>query len=146
MKRPSYHKILTPSPKVEKYLGGLQADVMELMWARHPLTVREVLRELSANRPLAYTTVMTVMTRLAEKGLLRQIRDRKSFLYEPAQTREQFLSTVSRDIVRDLLRDFGPAAVAQFVAQVGEASGEGLESLERLIEQTRAAREDSSRC
>ncbi|MDE3075101.1 MAG: BlaI/MecI/CopY family transcriptional regulator, partial [Chloroflexota bacterium] len=88
-------------------------------------------------------TVMTVMTRLAEKGLLRQIRDRKSFLYEPAQTREQFLSTVSRDIVRDLLRDFGPAVVAQFVAQVDEESDEGLASLERLIEQAKAAREGS---
>src|SRR6266571_3392394 len=132
MPRPSYHKILRPSPKIEKYLGGLQAEIMELIWARHPVTVRDVTAELTKARPIAYTTVMTVMSRLADKGLLRQQRDQKSYLYEPAMSREEFLASVSRDIVRDLLRDFGQVVVSQFVSEI-ERQDEGLDALEEAV-------------
>ena len=139
MRRPSYHKILRPSPKIQKYLGGLQAEIMELIWQRHPVTVRDVSAELSKDRAIAYTTVMTVMSRLAEKGLLRQKRDQKSFLYEPAMTREEFLASISRDIVRDLLRDFGQVVVSQFVSEV-ERQSDGLEALDAAVRQAKRAR------
>jgi len=143
MRRPSYHKILRPSPKVEKYLGGLQAEIMELVWHRHPVTVRDVMNELAPTRPLAYTTVMTVMSRLAEKGLLHQKRDNKSFVYEPAVTADEFLSSLSRDIVRDLLQDFGQVAVSQFVSEI-DSQDDGLAALEEAIRQAKASRTGSS--
>lgn len=139
MRRPTYHKILRPSPKVEKYLGGLQAEIMELLWQRHPVTVRDVTTELAKTRTIAYTTVMTVMSRLAEKGLLRQQRDQKSFVYEPALDRDGFLASVSRDIVRDLLRDFGSVAVGQFVSEVSEQS-EALDALESAVRAAKRGR------
>ena len=139
MRRPSYHKILRPSPKVEKYLGGLQAEIMELVWQRHPATVRDVTTELAKTRAIAYTTVMTVMSRLAEKGLLRQQRDQKSFVYEPALSRDDFLASVSRDIVRDLLRDFGTVAVSQFVSELSE-QGDSLEALETALRAAKRGR------
>ncbi|HLQ33615.1 MAG TPA: BlaI/MecI/CopY family transcriptional regulator [Chloroflexota bacterium] len=139
MRRPSYHKILRPSPKVEKYLGGLQAEIMELVWQRHPVTVRDVTTELAKTRAIAYTTVMTVMSRLAEKGLLRQQRDQKSFVYEAAVSRDDFLASVSRDIVRDLLRDFGTVAVSQFVSELSE-QGDSLEALETALRAAKRGR------
>jgi predicted transcriptional regulator len=137
VRRPTYHKLLQASPKVEKYLGALETEIMELLWQRQPLTVREVLTELSTTRPLAYTTVMTVMSRLAGKGLLRQTREQKTFSYAPAVTRDQLLGQVSRDIVRDLLRDFGEVAVAQFVAEVSAQDVAALDRLEQLLKEAR---------
>jgi predicted transcriptional regulator len=144
MPRPSYHRILRPSPKIEKYLGGLQAEIMELIWAKHPVTVRDVAEQLGKTRSIAYTTVMTVMSRLAEKGLLRQQRDQKSYRYEPAMSRDEFLASVSRDIVRDLLRDFGQVVVSQFVSEV-ERQDDGLDALESAIWQARSRRRPASR-
>ena len=56
---------------LRKILGDLEADVMEAIWALGHATVHDVLERLAAaDRELAYTTVMTVMSRLADKGLL----------------------------------------------------------------------------
>ena len=57
---------------VRKILGDLEADIMEVVWSKTTITVREVFGELKKTREIAYTTVMTVMTRLAEKGLLQK--------------------------------------------------------------------------
>ncbi|MDO3400276.1 BlaI/MecI/CopY family transcriptional regulator [Mycolicibacterium neoaurum] len=61
--------------KTMRQLGTLERSVMDQLWrADEPLTVRQVHGELSAQRSLAYTTVMTVLRRLADKGFARQFR------------------------------------------------------------------------
>jgi predicted transcriptional regulator len=73
-------------------LGGLETKVMEVLWdASSPLSVREVHDALSAASDLAYTTVMTVLDRLAKKHILLRDRDGKAWLYRTAATREQLL-------------------------------------------------------
>src|SRR5664279_3926241 len=73
-------------------LGGLETKVMEVLWdASSPLSVREVHDALSAASDLAYTTVMTVLDRLAKKHILLRERDGKAWLYRTAATREQLL-------------------------------------------------------
>ena len=68
-------------------LGPLEGEVMDVMWsAGASLSVRAVLVELNRGRsqPLAYTTVMTVMSRLAEKDVLRRTKDGRGYVYEAA--------------------------------------------------------------
>jgi predicted transcriptional regulator len=68
-----YFRIVRRSGKgAEKLLGDLELAIMREAWGRETVTVRDVLEALNRKRklPLAYTTVMTVMSRLAEKGLL----------------------------------------------------------------------------
>jgi predicted transcriptional regulator len=73
-------------------LGGLESKVMEVLWnASSPLSVREVHDSLSTSADLAYTTVMTVLDRLAKKHILLRDRDGKAWLYRPAASREQML-------------------------------------------------------
>jgi len=101
-----------PEQDLSKVLGPLEAEVMRVAWsAAKPLSVREMLGRLNDGRtpPLAYTTVMTVMARLAEKEILRRAMNGRGYLYEAA------VPDAAAIAVRNLVRDFGDAAVAGFV-------------------------------
>jgi len=109
--------------------GPLEAEVMEALWsAGEPLSVRRVLDVLNKRRrqPLAYTTVMTVLTRLAEKQLLRRTAAGRAFVYEPRVSNEAAAA------VRGVVRNFGSAAVAQFVEEAS-ADPALLKRLERVL-------------
>jgi predicted transcriptional regulator len=114
-------------------LGPLETGVMEVMWAASaPLSVRDVLEELNQRRrqPLAYTTVMTTLARLAEKDILRRKKDGKGYVYEPV------LADAAGIAVRDVIRDFGETAVAEFVDQA-RSDPKLLRRLERLMQKRR---------
>ena len=102
---------------------------MDAVWtARDPVSVRAVLDALNETRsePLAYTTVMTVMNRLAAKGVLKRRGERRSYLYEATATDAAGIA------VRGVIRDYGDAAVAQFVDQA-RADPEVLRRLRALL-------------
>ncbi len=102
-------------------LGELEQAIMNVVWKRENATVREVHTVLSGRRDLAYTTVMTVMTRLVEKKILcRAAQGDGSFLYTPCHTREEFYAKTSRTLFHDLIKNFGSIAVAQFVDTLEE--------------------------
>ena len=87
---------------------------MAVLWETdRARTVREVLDALNRKRraPLAYTTVMTVLARLAEKGALVRHQQGSSFAYAPRVADEAALA------VRDVVRDYGEAAMAHFVEE-----------------------------
>ncbi|MGW7525914.1 BlaI/MecI/CopY family transcriptional regulator [Streptomyces sp. NPDC054783] len=112
-------------------LGRLEADVMRVMWdAPGPRTVREVLDALNRHRadPLAYTTVMTVLARLADKGVLSRTRQGRGFAYEPLVADEAGIA------VREVLLRYGDAAVSHFVA-ASTADPDAKERLRRLLEE-----------
>ena len=70
----------------------LEAEIMRIVWSKKSATVREVWQELrSEGKRLAYTTVMTVMVRLYEKGVLRRTKEGKGYRYFPNQPRETLL-------------------------------------------------------
>src|SRR5438874_13611567 len=106
---------------------------MKLVWAaKEPLTVRTVLERLNRGRrpPLAYTTVMTVMARLAEKEILRRTKDGRGYVYEAA------MADAAGIAVRDLIRDFGESAVASFVEQA-RSDPKLAKRLQRLMQEER---------
>ncbi len=116
-------------PEIDKVLGRLEAEVMQVLWsAGGGLTVREVLDRLNADRvvPLAYTTVMTVMARLAEKEILHRELDGRGYRYQAA------LPDVAAIAVREVVRGFGEAAVAQFVDEA-RADPQLLRRLQKLL-------------
>ncbi|GIF14573.1 BlaI/MecI/CopY family transcriptional regulator [Actinoplanes teichomyceticus] len=98
-------------------LGDLEREVMTQLWdAREPLTVRQVHERLSRDRELAYTTVMTVLDRLAKKQLVVQQRADRAYRYAPAQTREEMTAGLMLDALSATPdRD---AALAYFLGQL----------------------------
>lgn len=97
--------------------GELEAVVMDRLWsAEAPRTVRAVLEELRPERPLAYTTVMTVLDNLYRKGWLRRDREGLAYRYEPVMSRDAYAADVMTRALSDS-RDRG-AALMRFVAQM----------------------------
>jgi len=99
-------------PGVRKVLGDLEAEIMELIWARPPgqgTTVREVFEVLYERRRVAYTTVMNTMTRLAKKRLLRVEKRDQAYIYYPNLTKPEFVSRFVGRILEDLFVNFAGA-------------------------------------
>src|SRR5713226_7763198 len=114
-------------PGIRKVLGDLEAEIMELIWARpveQGTTVREVFEILYERRRIAYTTVMNTMTRLAKKNLLRVEKQDLAYVYYPSLTQQEFVSRFVGRILEDLFVNF---------------SGATLESLRKLPDQGAAA-------
>ena len=75
--------------------GELEAVIMDWLWElARPALVREVVDGLRDDRPLAYTTVMTVMENLYRKGWLRRSRDGRAWLYEPTGSRSGYTAAL----------------------------------------------------
>lgn len=119
----------------EKLLGSLESEVMGHMWGLKHATVRQIVSAINRKREVAYTTVMTVMGHLVNKGLLTRRADGKKYRYSVAQTREEFLRSTSKDAVRNVLNDFGDLAVAGFLGEIGKASPERLAELRKMLDE-----------
>ena len=114
-----------------KVLGPLEAEVMEILWAAdEPMTVRQLLERINKRRkpPLAYTTVMTIMSRLVEKEILSRTKQGRGYVYEAAASDPAAIA------VRSVMRDFGDAAWAHFVDEA-RADPEALRRLQRLLDE-----------
>jgi predicted transcriptional regulator len=114
------------------FLGPLETAVMDRVWKRGPLTVRDIVDDLGRTRGLAYTTVMTVMVRLHAKGLLARRRTGKTYVYRAAFTRDEHRAVLSRDLARGLVSQLGDAALAAFSAELDEVDAPHRAQLKRL--------------
>jgi len=118
-------------------LGELETDIMEAVWSAGEMTVREVHGVLLPKRELAYTTVMTVMTRLAEKGLLARVADGNSYLYRPTLTRQAFVSQAVGEVVNALLSSHAAQTISHFATCLDRVSSEELRQLEEMLKRRR---------
>jgi len=116
---------------VARYLGGLQAAVMEIFWRRESATVREVADELNKKRSLAYTTVLTLVSRLWSRGLLEREPEGRGFRYWAAKSRDDFLAELSDELIDRLFADFGAIGVARIGERMNELSAQEKKRLTR---------------
>lgn len=116
-------------------LGPLESEIMLVIWkSRRPLSVREVVGELRGH-DRAYTTVMTVMSRLAEKDILTRRPNGKAYVYEAKMSEQGMLSRSAQRSVRKLVHDFGEVALAHFAEELERAKPETLARLRKLRDQ-----------
>jgi predicted transcriptional regulator len=100
-----------------RQFGELEAVIMDRLWQwGKPALVRELVDDLRAERPLAYTTVMTVTENLYRKGWLRRHRDGRAWRYEPTGSRSGYTAALMSDAL-DTSTDRG-TALAHFVLQM----------------------------
>jgi len=112
----------------------LEYRLLRVLWRTNPLTAREVLDDFNARhrKNLKYTTVMTLLTRMAEKGALLVDRDRQPFQFRPAVSREQIVRQRVREFV-DLFFDGEPMDLALRLVEDSDLSEESIRRLEECL-------------
>lgn len=106
-------------------VGELESAVMDLVWsATEPVSVRQVMDLLAGDRPLAYTTVQTVLDRLTRKGLLVRHLEGKAYGYRPSRSRADHTAVV----MQEALHSAGDAhaALLHFVELMDEPQQRAL--------------------
>lgn len=106
---------------------------MDAVWRSGSATVADVVDALKPRTDAAYTTVMTVMTRLTEKGLLKRRLQGRGYLYVPSQTREAYEEALSRARIRGLIKEFGDVAIAQFAEELRDVDPDRARRLGELL-------------
>lgn len=123
-----------PRPREEHPTPG-ELEVLKILWQRGPATVREVMEVLNRRRrQRAYTSVMSLLNVMTEKGLVRRKPLGRAFQYEARVQREKTLS----NMVSDLLARVFEGSANELVAQVLDASNPTeaeLQAIRRAIEE-----------
>jgi predicted transcriptional regulator len=116
-------------------LGELEARVMRKIWDRgRPVTVRDILSDLERERPIAYTTVMTVMDNLRKKGWLRRQASGRAYQYEPLVSAEQYGAGLMRQAL-DASNDRA-AVLMHFIEDLSAEEAAAVEEAYRRLTQT----------
>lgn len=113
--------------------GELEGHVMDVLWdSDTPLTPAAVKERLDPTRPLAYTTVMTILTRLMDKGLVEREAAGRAFAYRPRQSREEQAAQRMGELLAATTDR--SVALSQFVASLPP---DQVDELRRLLGQRR---------
>jgi predicted transcriptional regulator len=125
-----------PSEVASLALGKLEREVLEQIWQRREVSVRDVY--LQFEERIAYTTLMTTLDRLYKKRLLHRRKDGRAFLYSAAVGRDEFEDGIREDVIDSLfesgVNEIQPV-LACFVDTVSERDRELLDELERLVKE-----------
>jgi len=127
----SYMKRSNPSRPTEA-----QLEVLNILWDRGPLTVRQVHEELSEAKPSQYTTTLKIMQVMADRGLVARDESERSHVYRPQIARED----AERQLASDLMnRVFAGSARRLLVSALASkrASSKEVDELRDFIEQYR---------
>lgn len=120
---------------LNKVLGELEVAVMEVVWQKGRATVREVHEELSRQREIAYTTVMTTMGRLAEKQLLTKEKQGMAYVYIPVYSKKDFIANFVQTVIDGLWDDYSELAFAHFLGRLQEDDEAKLAQLEKVLQE-----------
>lgn len=120
-------------------LHDLEADIMDVVWSEGwgEFAVRDVVNVLQEERDIAYTTVMTTVKRLFDKGLLSRQKDGRRYLYSPKMNRSDFHARVATEVMKSLPDSSRDAALAALVGESSEVDPSTLERLEEMISKRR---------
>ena len=113
-------------------LGDLETDIMGIVWNMKQATVKDVFEIMYERRRLAYTTIMTVMNRLAVKKILTQDKSTVPYVYTPAVERDQIAHSMVDEVV-DRVMDGSSTAVISYLMDRGTMSKDELSELKAKI-------------
>jgi predicted transcriptional regulator len=117
-----------------------ELEVLKILWERGPLTVRGVIEHMDQPRSRAYTTVMSLLGVMHDKGLLERRSKGKAFVYSAAADQQRTLSAMLSDLVNRAFAGSTSALVAHLLA--GEhPSAQDLEEIRQLISRYPHAKE-----
>jgi len=121
--------------KSERKLTDAELEIMHVVWELDSGTVRQVHELLNKQRPLAYTTVMTMMNILEEKGHLTRRKEGRAYRYEPVRPKNQVISGMVDDFVGRVFEGSAAPLVVSLVKDK-KISKKDLDEIARMIRET----------
>ena len=112
----------------------LELDILKVLWDESPLPVREVRARLEtqAARPLAHSTVITMLNIMHGKGFLKRKKDGKAFLFSPKVKKESVTGKMMGDLLSRAF-DGSPAAMMLNLLETNDIDADELAELRKLI-------------
>ena len=109
---------------------------MKVIWKLETATVRQVYEELLKQRHIAYTTVMTMMNILQQKGYLKKRQDERAYIYVAAHPKKQVIGSMVRDFVQRVFNGSAEPLLAHLVEDE-QLTEQDLEEIQRTIRSSR---------
>lgn len=118
-------------------LGSLESQIMEILWeAKEPIKGRTIFEEIRSRRPIAYTTVMTVLERLSQKGFVKkELEEDRAYVFQAALSKGRYVQESSKSVLMELLSLSGPGGVAAFVDTLYTLDSNTVSELEKCIKE-----------
>ncbi len=113
-------------------LGETEMEILHHVWKLEKATVAQVQERILEDRKVAYTTIMTIMKNLSDKGLLEKELQGNTYVYRPAQPAGEVQQNLVRQFVDKVFKG-SPAALVQSLVKAEKLSPEDREEIERLI-------------
>lgn len=110
-----------------------EVEILSVLWAQGPRTVREVYSQLCSSRDVGYTTILKQMQVMTEKGLLLRDESQRSHIYRPSQKPE----STQRGIVKDLIGKVFGGSLEQLVLQAissKKATPEQIAQIRKMLD------------
>lgn len=111
-----------------------ELEIMQVIWDLKQCTVRQVYEALRERRPVAYTTVMTMMKILEEKGHLMKNSDGRAHVYRPSQPKRKVIASLVADFVARVFQG-SPKPLVMNLVQEQMLTQEDLEEINRMIQE-----------
>src|SRR5262245_24682872 len=125
----------TMKPK-RPLLTDQERGIMKIVWRKHSATVRDVYEELLSRRKIAYTTVMTMMGILEQKGHLKKSADERAYVYTPTQPQREVLSNMVQDFVKRVFNGSAKPLLVHLVENQ-KISQQELDEISELLKDKR---------
>ena len=116
-----------------------ELEILQVLWERGPCTVREVMEALAPGRHRAYTTVMSLMNVMFDKGLVKRQPRGRAFVYRPVETRKKTLSAMVGDLLGRAF-DGSAAAMVTHLLEEAKLSEDELDEIGEAIDAHRRER------
>ncbi len=119
---------------MSKTLTEVEHRLMEVLWEQGPSTVAEVTETLPKKYALAYTSVLTMLRILEQKGYLRHIKDGRAFVYHPLVDRRSARQTAIKQLMNRFFNN-SPELLVLNILETEEIDSQELKRLKRMIEE-----------
>ena len=120
--------------------GVLESEIMAEVWKREECTVRDIFDALRSQKKIAYTTIMTVMSRLAEKSILSRKKVHNAYIYKAKVTREQIARGITSDVVDKILDGNPDILIGHLLGLNGEVDPKQIEKIKKQFQANKAVK------
>ncbi len=114
-----------------KELSKAELEVMKVLWKKHKATIKEVHEELSSDRSWGYTTVMTFLERMYNKGYVDREKVGMAYVYEPKVSEKKTVGKMVNEFV-DRVFDGALGPLVNYIAESKELKPKEMEALKKL--------------